>query len=127
MNRENVIALRDFVRDARFKFDMCDAYPKTSCGSAGCIGGHAAVLWPSVADAEEDWGDMTWNDQRLAEKLGIEEEVHHQLCYPADWEDMQVPRPRGWLRGQNYASVTREDAVRVLTKLAKTGEIDWSK
>lgn len=110
---KNVERLRDFIAKARFKFDMDSALVEPKCGSAGCIGGHAAYLWPSLRLCEDADG-YTFADSEMAEKLGISTEVQQSLCY----EPVSIKGGRMALR-----SVTRSMAVAGLNNLiANNGE-----
>lgn len=104
VNKENVLALRDLIASKRWKFDMSEPYFKPECGSAGCIGGHAAALWPDVSIK-----GVTWSTKALCLKLGITGEQHHDLCFP--YIDLDT--------------ITRAHAVDTLARLAETGEVEW--
>lgn len=125
VNKENVLALRDFIASEEFGFDMDRGLARPSCGTAGCIGGHAAILWPEVRASVGTLSDaFAWYETDLAEMLGVTLNTEHQLCYPS-WH-----RTAGFTLDaypDHWRSVSRADAVRVLTKLAETGEVDWSK
>ena len=124
------VRLADFLESEDFEFDMLDPRVYESCGSAGCIGGHAALLWPGVrAGHTESVGpkgvnynghsmatkfghqNYTWNSEKLAEKLGLDQDAEKHLCFPR-------PLP--------LRKVTREQAVRVLRHLALTGKVEWT-
>jgi len=111
VNVANINMLAVFVESAKFKFDMGRAYP--GCKSAGCIGGHAAALWPEIRTEVPMLG-YTWNTKRLAKKLGITLEQERRLCFPysGDTEEMRE-------------RINRADAVQALRRLALTGVVDW--
>lgn len=117
VNVANILALADFLESVLFPFDMAKIHNPASCGSAGCIGGHAAALWPDVAS-----NYSSWDESKLADKLGIDDDTEEALCYLAPGSM--------WGSDPNYVvpydDVTREDAVAVLRNLAKTGKVDWS-
>jgi hypothetical protein len=126
VNRENVLALRDFIASEKYDFRMNEGTAYPECGSAGCIGGHAAVMWSDVRDHSPDAclseGELTWRETLLADKLGVTTDAQRALCFPAEADGLlRTEYPHEW------QSVTREDAVRVLTNLAETGEVDWSR
>jgi len=109
INRASITELANFIESNKYAFDMNqpDANPK--CGSAGCIGGHAAVLWPHVSDkVDDDAYIFSWDEEKLAEVLGISDDQANELCFPG-----------------NYNSITRGMAVQTLRRLALTGEVDW--
>ena len=118
-NKAAITKLADFIESAKWKFDMADLFANTSCGSAGCIGGHAVVLWPEIATSEEDEritddkNYITWDDELLAAKLKIGFGELGSLCFLDDF--IHIP----------MSKVTREDAVRCLRNLAETGKVDW--
>lgn len=111
MNKEAILELRDFIAKGEYSFNMRNPFANLDCGSAGCIGGHAAVIWPEIRQSEE-MTSYTWHNEKLAAKLGISEAAHNQLCFPR--------------KPENYSYITREHAVTTLTKLAETGRVDWS-
>lgn len=81
VNRENVEALAAFVKKADYEFDMQEFVARPLCGSAGCIGGHAAVLWPELRIPAGEDDEFTFNDSGLADKLGIRPGEETSLCY----------------------------------------------
>ena len=108
-NRIAIYQLADFIASESYSFDMEEAASHVECGSAGCIGGHAGVLWPELRPP----GTCTWIDSMLAVKLRISEEQHDLLCYPED----EIGIKHSW--------ITRGTAVRCLRRLAETGKVDW--
>lgn len=99
-------------------FDMRLASFDTERGTAGCIGGHAALLWPSVRDpsfeSDGSRNSGVFDDDKLATRLGLSEEELEDLCY--DCPDA---------RGDEIALrlVTRAAAVDALLHLAETGQV----
>jgi hypothetical protein len=111
--RKNAERLRDFIASEKYEFDMGEMYPRPRCGTAGCIGGHAAVLWRDVRTAVVG-GDYSFCDGTLAHKLGISYDAVRSLC----WE----PRTRAGHELQ-YERVTRAMAIAALNDLiANNGE-----
>lgn len=114
MNPAFVLELAGFLETAEFSFDMADPDAAPACGSAGCIGGHAAVLW---GDIRENYvaGDeeFTWSEHLLRGKLGITREEHDKLCFLVYGEV------------NSYYQVTRAGAVATLRRLAETGKVTW--
>jgi hypothetical protein len=118
MNLRNVTALADFIEGGGLGFNMADAGVDLMCGSAGCIGGHASLLWPEIGTHAADRPGVTtvFSSLALAARLGIPGEAARDLCYMT--KRLKEPRI--------YERVTREDAVKTLRKLASTGKVDWS-
>jgi hypothetical protein len=117
-NVENINALADFIEKADFEFDMSDAGVRLDCGSAGCIGGHAAALWEDVRCSVFGFGytEFSWRDEALAEKLGITMQQHGAMCYLNGTTEVL------------YAEVTRADAVKFLRRLAESDSfVTWNK
>jgi hypothetical protein len=102
MNVEAINHLADFIESGKYEFDMMEAVARPECGSAGCIGGHASILWEDVKS------QPVFNSDILAEHLGIGWDVVQDLCYP------ETP---------DYHRITREIAVVTLRRLAETGEV----
>ena len=103
--------LADLLESETYEFNMSDPVANPECGSAGCIGGHAAVLWPEVRDFEDSQG-FSWDDEYLGEKLGLSQHQTDHLCYPKCFRTQDV---------------TRKMAVTVLRNLARTGEVKWGR
>jgi len=115
VNIENILALRDFIASEEYKFDMNDAFYRLKCKSAGCIGGHAALLWPEISEykiANRSEDIKTWDDRGLKTKLGITSDQHYNLCYS--------------IEGIHLSCVKREHVLETLTHLAETGKIVWN-
>jgi hypothetical protein len=118
LNVENIIKLANFIEKSNYAFDMNSMVVNTKCGSAGCIGGHASLLWPQVAEP----GPMnlqSFSARALAKELGISDKEAAELCYMRSL----ARKERDW---DIFDRVTRGDAVEVLHKLASTGRVDWS-
>lgn len=120
MNKANILALADFMESAPFRFTMSTALnvqaDKPECGSAGCIAGHAARLWPElrIAASLDDCYYCSMNIFRL--KLKLKE---------MPFESLVIPRFE--TEGVHYAhsKIDKPWAIRVLRHLAETGEVDW--
>lgn len=116
VNRAACLQLADFIARAHYRFDMSSCEAEPLCGSAGCIGGHAAVLWPDVRESNAGV-DFTWDEEKLAAKLGITRATHDALCYLAgenDDDDIS-----------DLSDVTRRMAVATLRRLAETGVVTF--
>jgi hypothetical protein len=98
---------------------MGDEVAQPNCGSAGCIGGHACLLWPEVRVLwDDDDGTQyafTWDEDKLAEKLGLSDEQCDHMCF--------------MLRSvHDFDRVSRDDAVAYLDKLLETPDevvLNW--
>lgn len=113
VNVTNVLALRDFIRDSKLRFDMTEGSANPECGTAGCIGGHAAVLWPDIRVDDGD-GTFTWKEVAFASKLGISDDEQTELCFM-------------WDTTYGFSDVTKPAALAVLELLAKAGKVKWRK
>lgn len=122
MNKRNVLKLAKFIQDRehahkqhkKLRFQMADsswpgqALRDHKCGTAGCIGGFAAVLW-----SDTRYG-ASFDDDLVAEKLGLSESQLLRLCYePEDSRGKDI----------DLEDISREGAVETLRNLAKTGKI----
>lgn len=133
IKERNLKQLIEFIRSSKFDFDMNDPMCETrcasqGCGSAGCIGGHAAVLWADVRlmDTSTDEAyvatntktkdgkrtrEWTFDEVKLARKLGLDDDELNDLTFP---------------QGMHYYDATKDQALRVLDHLLHTGTVDWS-
>ena len=101
-------------------FDMCDSDFYLSCGTAGCIGGHAALLWEEVRFRN------TFDEHELGRKLGINQEEAHELCFVSKYRKENEHK---WpIKGTRlWYDIHREQALAVLDELADTGLVNWAK
>jgi len=90
--------------DMNFEADARDN-SKHPCGSACCIGGHAALLLGNEEMCPED---------ALSQFCDIPSNDAEQLCWPGRRHEV------------TYALTTLEDVLPVLRHYRDTGEIDWS-
>lgn len=112
-NKERLLELADFIEKAEFKFDMGDPVANPTCGTAGCMAGHAAVLWPELRTEGTGDGEIfSWKDEELAAYLDITEDEHDLLFYPQSHNE-----------GAIYGYIDRDVAVGTLRHFASTGEI----
>lgn len=111
MNKENILKLASFIETSNDTFDMLDSWVYPSCRSAGCIGAHAALLWPDIrSEGHPEDDSFTWRPSLFREKLGLSPEVADRLCFPGD-----TAPSKG----------TRQVAVATLRNLAETGEVKF--
>lgn len=110
--RQNALELADFIETSPYRFQMSSSIANPQCGTAGCIGGHAACLWPEIQDTKACEGPaFSWLEKLFAKKLGLTQEQHDDLCYYPTC---------------TFASIDRHAAAETLRRYARTGEIDWS-
>lgn len=114
MHKQNILELADFLEKAEFIFDMGSALANPECGAAGCIGGHAAVLWEELRQGSYSSVGYTFNLSKLGNKLELKEQLTTDLCFNPHDEDGI---------GMSCLSVTRSMAVATLRRLAETGEL----
>jgi len=110
--------LASFIEKEEYDFDMEEAIVNPKCGSAGCIGGHAAMLWKGIR-ATRGGHYFTWDDEKLANKLGLSFKEHELLCFtPLDSENNHI----------YLGDIDRTMAVATLRRLATgDGEIFFEK
>ena len=112
MNVKRLHKLADFMEKAEYGFNMSDPDADPKCGTAGCIAGHAAVLWPSLREYHEDESNFTWSNERLTAFLDISYEQHEELCFISSGLVL-------------LGEVTRSVAVAAVRRLADTGEVEF--
>lgn len=113
VNRAACNELADFIASEKWGFDMRTGFVRPACGSAGCIGGHAAALWPEIArDQEYHNGESYFDFTKLQQKLDIDYDTGFKLCYASPG-------------GPALHEVTRAMAVSTLRHLGETGEVDF--
>lgn len=113
MNDQAILELANFIEHCELEFDMSTPWAAPDCGTAGCILGHAALLWPDVVSERQD-GVFSCDDTCLSQKVEIKELTIAKLCYPSS-------------AVCDYDGATAEDAADVLRHLAETGEVDWKR
>lgn len=109
--------LAQFLESEKFNFNMREAEAVPACGSAGCIGGHAAVLWPEVRGPSQKMQGtgaetFTWSEIAFSLKLGISDVEQMALCYLQETD-------LGW------SQITRRGAAATLRRLGETGIVEW--
>ena len=109
MNAKAIEELADFIEKTK-NFDMNDWVCNPDCGTAGCVFGHAALLWPDVRDKRQ----TSWEDDSLRFKLEISCDDFESIGFPSV-SDGDV----------GYRSVTKEHAVVMLRNFAETGTVEW--
>ncbi len=83
MNTKNIAKLRDALVRAKYYFNMGTSEFNPKCGSAGCIGGHACLIWPSlIRGAKFSYEfERVFDQCILAERLGMTSDEIHDLCF----------------------------------------------
>ena len=114
---KNINALADYVEKCRDDFDMSSGFVEPACGSAGCLGAHAARKWPRLRDCRADC-NYTWHRGKLTTRLGISNRQSDAMFF-------QCPNSNG--THFSWHSVTKPMAVAMLRRFAKTGRIYFSK
>ena len=114
MNKAAVQELIDFMERSPYDFEMGDDEPAVDedggCGSAGCIIGHARLLWP-----HSETGLVSVIDA-VQHKLDLNFYMFSRLYTPSRNLD-----------GVSYidGSIDKDWAIRTLEHLLATGEVDW--
>ena len=114
---KNITALADYVEKCRLIFNMAVGFVEPDCGSAGCLGAHAARKWPDLRQYYRD-GSYSWIGNKLNARFGITESQSDMMFF-------ECPNANG---NDLYCShVTKPMAVAMLRRFAKTGRIYFSK
>ena len=120
MNKENIRLLADVIESERWKFTMNDDVVKHKCGSAGCIGGHAAMIWKNLrrGDFLDSMGFLSFfpDWDKVYEHLGLSTKDGRDLCFTIPDENREY---------HDLCKVTREGAVETLHHLSNTGEVRY--
>ena len=90
-------------------------YPTNVCGTPSCIGGWCEAIMVYEGVAEE--GDGATYTRDIADWLGIEAKDAYDIFYPGRFLFENDSR--------SAYDATKEDAIRLLERLAETGEVDW--
>lgn len=128
-NTSTITALADFISShEELPFEMRKATRPTVCGTAGCIGGFAAALWPYEVACKGHPRFLSFSTEAVAQRLGLQEDEYEVsqsdvLFFPGDndvlWADT-------WEQ-VDYDEITRAGAISTLRRLAATGEVVWVK
>ena len=130
MNKRNVLHLKNFIElEDRLRFDMSTSAvvgqktEENRCGTAGCIAGFAAALWPEARSKLPHMNqrneEVFWfSDKAVAAKLDLSDAELHRLCY--DCPDMEGNEIK-------LGDVTREAALDALQRLVDTGVIEFDR
>ena len=124
MNEDAIRELIDFMKKCRYGFNMRTSENridmKNRCGTAGCIAGHAALLWPEMrVDFSSPDGTMLMFVCRyglLEDKLQISKEKFYRLIDPTETRD--------GVSSRSY-DINKYWAIRTLEHLLNTGEVAW--
>ena len=96
--QKNCLELADFIEYGPWAFDMLEIYPHTECGTAGCILGHADVLW----------NDSYVTGTLLDKIKGTERQMAAMCLHPVDEQGNPIP----------LCNVTRHMAAAALRRFA---------
>jgi len=116
-NKEALYKVAEAIENHPRQFDMgMTTIPDSRyCGTAGCIAGFAAMLYPeAVRDKEGNKTDTTFDELELCEILGMTLEETTNLF----WD---IKNKNG--RKIVYDSVTPSIAAATVRRFAETGEI----
>jgi hypothetical protein len=106
-NTQRILELADFIEMTTLTFNMSEPDANPACGTAGCIGSHAALLWPELRVTSASMpGHITIEPNKLAQKLGLERVQLDELCFTR-------------LSGRDYETIGRSDACTFLRQLAQ--------
>lgn len=112
VNTLELLKLADFMERCQLKFQMEDGFAKPECGTAGCILGHAALMW------KKGNRDYSWvSKSEFSERLGLTREQSRFLCFA----------PHFATQGMTYTKINNDPAiaVRAVRHLALTGEVSF--
>ncbi len=122
MRKRRIQELAKFIESGKYSFNMSVAEADPECGTAGCIGGHAAVIWPEVRDVGSGlpWPSFTFDGPKLAEFLDISEPDLNDICF-------NVPASSSRVAQISYEEVTSSMAAATLRRFAETGRVYFSR
>lgn len=127
MDKVRILQLADFMEVCSLGFTMkstLNEVDEQGCGTAGCIMGHAARLWPSLRSiqmgiivGDEHRYEFYCREGLFAKHLNLRQDQFESLAIPSEIED-----------GVSYMSgeIDKAWAIRTLRYLAKTGKVDWN-
>lgn len=139
-NKERLQELHDFVRDTILEFDMGTAMVNISCGTAGCLLGHAALRWP---EGRNKMGPQSYSpdatffmglfemDTEGAIYLEDGNEDYNRLFFPESQIDLppfeddtppDIGSDQGLLR---YEVISKEGALITLQRFIDTDVVTW--
>jgi len=119
--QKNALELSNFIESEKYAFDLDTAKIDESCGTAGCVAGHADALWTSGDYSRSRDYDRTI----IIDKLSLEGLKYEVLCLtPLDKSGSRL-REFGWSSNgnANRKAVTRSMAVATLRRYAMSGEV----
>jgi hypothetical protein len=121
--QDNIFELADAILHVPMQmFDMKGtALPNATCGTAGCIAGHAMAIWP---ETYKDHKVCSFDcNEDLCQRIGITQAQADDLFYPGD--DCLEYTDTGEMI--SHSDITRAGAAATLLRLAETGEVEWRK
>jgi len=113
VNTLELLKLADFIAKCPLKFKMEHAYAIPECGTAGCIKGHAALMWGHGSN-----NHYFVSKKQFSKRLGLNEEQTRLLCF----------NPENATPGITYHQISSDPsiAVRAIRRLALTGEVSFA-
>lgn len=127
VNSKEINELADFMetrKELKFNMLISDVPIAHRCGSAGCIGGFGAALWPNARTTSQ----TSFNKLVLRGILGLASDQVDALFYPqeAEIEETGFGLIFADTKAQIfYSDISRAGAIATLRRLAKTGEVEW--
>ena len=118
-NKEALLKVAEAIERYPDKFDMGEIKipDPNNCGTAGCIAGFAAMLYPEATEPHYDYvSDRIWSfhEKTLAKILGITDDE----CVHLFW---QTKAKNGSYIG--FEKITASMAAATVRRFAETGEI----
>lgn len=124
MNKDAIRRLTGFMKKCRYEFNMCTSENhidmKNRCGTAGCIAGHAALLWPEMRNYFSPWDEniaqFTCRYAKLEKLFDMPKDKFYRLIDPTRSKD-----------GVScvHDDISKDWAIRTLEHLLNTGEVNW--
>lgn len=124
MNKDAIRELTDFMKKCRYEFDMYTSANridmKNRCGTAGCIAGHAALLWPKMRNnvlIQDSYITLfTCRYGKLEKLFDMPKDKFYRLIAPIRSKDGVSCM---------YDYISKDWAIRTLEHLLNTGEVNW--
>ena len=128
MNKENLTIVADFMEQHQeLPFNMClvnvPIEPNTHCGTAGCIAGFTAFIFPECAESIPGFliigKDPIYDVMKVRRKLELTSSEYNELCLCScmtkdSGEDLELH------------DITREMAIHAIRSLVNTGVVDFA-
>lgn len=135
VNSANILLLADFIEQHKEQpFDLGSPWPAGHpCGTACCIAGFGAMLWPEtlpLSEAElvgQGRSIFSHLSEKVAANLGLDDEQQTLLFAPGDVDNFfeEDCEDDDYYNPIQYEEITRAGAITTLHRLAETGEVIW--